>query len=83
MVQTMIYSMNNEQIKTYLRYDQIDQYNYGLSTKEQLCYQPENTNDITYWKFLVDEAGKFFKERVNELERVCINRLTDMFTPGL
>jgi hypothetical protein len=64
-------------------FDQIDQYNYGLSTKEQLCYQPENTNDITYWKFLVDEAEKFFKERVNELERVCINRLTDMFTPGL
>ena len=42
-------------------FDMIDQYNYGLSTDEQLCYQHENANDdVAYWKVLVDEAEQFF-----------------------
>jgi hypothetical protein len=60
-------------------FNEIDQYDYGLSTNEQLCYQQENANDVAYWRFLVDAAEKFFNERVNELEKVCINRLTDLF----
>ena len=27
---------------------------------EQSYYQHNNANDIAYWKFLVDEAEKFF-----------------------
>ena len=61
-------------------FDQIDQYNYGLSTNEQLCCEHKNANEVTYWRFLVDEAEKFFNERLNELEQVCINRLTNVFT---
>lgn len=59
-------------------FDQIDQYNNESSTNEQLCYQNKTANDISYCRFLVCEAEKFFNERVNELEHVCINRLTDM-----
>jgi hypothetical protein len=61
-------------------FDQIDQNNFGLSSNEQLCYQHENPNDIDYWKFLVDEAEIFFKQMVNELKPVCINRLVNVFT---
>ena len=60
--------------------NRIDQYNYELSTNEQLCCEHKNANEVTYWRFLVDEAEKFFNERLNELEQVCINRLTDVFT---
>lgn len=60
-------------------FDMIDQCN-GLSTNEQLCYQHKSANYIVYWRFLVGEAEKFFNDRVNELEQVCINRLTDVFT---
>jgi hypothetical protein len=63
-------------------FDQIDQHNCGLSTNEQLCYQHENAKDITYWRFLVDESEKFFNERVNELEQVCINQLIEVFISG-
>ncbi|MGA7899577.1 MAG: hypothetical protein WCA39_12030, partial [Nitrososphaeraceae archaeon] len=63
-----------------VEFDQIDQYNCGLSTNEQLCCEHKNANEVTYWRFLVDEAEKFFNERLNELEQVCINRLTNMFT---
>ena len=58
----------------------VDQYNYGLPTSGQLCCQHENSNDSAYWRFLVDQAEKFFNDRLNELEQMCINRLTDVFT---
>ena len=38
-----------------------------------------DANDIAYWKFLVDEAEKFFLGRIEELEQVCVNRLIEAF----
>ena len=67
-------------VKRPAEFDHVDQYNYGLPTSGQLSYQHENSNDSAYWRFLVDEAEKFFNDRLNELERVCIDRLTDVFT---
>lgn len=67
-------------VKRPAEFDHVDQYNYGLPTSGQLCCQHENSNDSAYWRFLVDEAEKFFNDRLNELEQMCINRLTDVFT---
>src|SRR6187399_2022439 len=59
----------------------INQYNYGLSINEQLCYQHENSNDdVACWQVLVDVAEQFFNSMTKELEHVTINRLADMFT---
>jgi hypothetical protein len=59
-------------------FNQIYQLNFGLSINEQLCYQDENTHDAAYWRFLMDEAERFFQERVKELEQVCIDRLIEV-----
>ena len=37
-----------------------------------------NANDVAYWKFLVHEAEQFFNGRIEELEQVCINLLTEV-----
>jgi hypothetical protein len=60
----------------------IDQYNYGFSGNNQLCYQHENSNDITYWKILVDAAEDFFNRMIKELEHVSINRIIEAFISG-
>ena len=60
----------------------IDQYNYGLSTNEQSCYQHENANDVAYWKVLVDVAEQFLDGMIKELEQVCINRIIEAFISG-
>jgi hypothetical protein len=62
----------------------IDQYNYGLSTNEQLCHPQENTvdNDVAYSKVLLDLAEQFFNRMVKELEQVCINQLVQEFILG-
>ena len=52
--------------------------NSGL-LDEHSCYQHNNADDIAYWKFLVDEAEKFFLGRIEELEQVCVNRLIEAF----
>jgi hypothetical protein len=58
----------------------IDQYNYALSTNEQLCYQHENANDdVAYCKILVEAAEQFFNMMIKELEHVCINQIVDAF----
>lgn len=41
-----------------------------------------DANDIPYWKFLVDETKQFFNGRAQELERMCINPLIEMFVFG-
>ena len=61
----------------------IEQYNHGLSTNDQLCYQHENANDdVAYSKVLVDLAEQFFNRMIKEMEQVCINRLIDAFISG-
>lgn len=46
-----------------------NQYNYGLSTDEQLSHQ-HNNNDDVYEKFLLNEAEQIFNERVEEAIQV-------------
>jgi hypothetical protein len=58
-------------------YAHLDQYDHVFSTSEQLCYQHENASDNAYWNFLINIAEKFFIERADELEEVCINRLLE------
>jgi len=60
----------------------IDQYNYGLTSNDQLCYQHEDSNDVAYWKVLVDAAEKSFNRMIKELEQVCINQLVEAFISG-
>ncbi len=61
----------------------IDQYNHGLSTNEQLCYQQENSiDDIAYSKIIVNVAEQFFNRMIKELEQVCINRIIEAFISG-
>jgi hypothetical protein len=60
----------------------IDQYNYGLSTNDQLCYQDENSNDIAYWKVVVDTAEQFFNSMVKVLEQVSTSRILEVFISG-
>ena len=61
----------------------IGQYNYGLSTNDQLCYQHENVNDdVAYSKVLVDVAEQFFNRMIKELEQACINQIIEAFIPG-
>src|SRR6476620_11504384 len=60
----------------------IDRYNYGLSTNDQLCYQHEDSNDVAYWKVLVDAAEKSFNTMIKELEQVSINRIIEAFISG-
>jgi hypothetical protein len=60
-----------------------DQYDYGLSTSEQLCYQQENANDdVAYSKIIVNIAEQFFDRMVKELEQVSINRIIEAFISG-
>lgn len=64
-------------------FDMMDQYTYGLSTKDQLCHQHEKANDeVAYSKVLVDLAEQFFNKMIKELEQVCINRLIEAFISG-
>jgi hypothetical protein len=63
-------------------FDMIDQYNSGLSTNDQLCYQHEDSTDVAYWKVLVDAAEKSFNRMLKELEHVCINQLVQAFISG-
>jgi hypothetical protein len=67
---TICQRLQQQQETRLAEFDQIDQYNYGLSTNEQLCYQQENANDVVCSRFLVDEAEKFFNDRLNELSSV-------------
>ena len=60
----------------------IDQYNYGLTSNDQLCYQHEDSNDVAYWKVLVDAAEKSFNTMIKELEQVSINRIIEAFISG-
>jgi hypothetical protein len=61
----------------------IDQYNYGLATNDQLCYQQENANDdIAYSKIIVNVAEQFFNRMIKELEHVCINQIIEAFISG-
>ena len=60
----------------------IDQSNYGLSTNDKLCYQRENSNDVAYWKVLVEAAEQFFNRRVKGLKRMCINQIIEAFISG-
>jgi hypothetical protein len=53
-----------------------------LVSYKQICYQQENSNDITYWKVLVDAAEQFFNRMINELEQVSINRILEAFVSG-
>jgi hypothetical protein len=55
----------------------IDRYNHELSTKDQLCYQHEYSNDVAYWEILVDAAEQFFNRMIKELEQVSIDRIID------
>ena len=64
-------------------FDQIDQYNYGLSTNDQLCYQQESAiDDVAFSKVLVDLAEQFFNRMIKELVQVCTNRLIEAFISG-
>jgi hypothetical protein len=63
-------------------FDMIDQYNYGLTSNDQLCYQHEDSNDVAYWKVLVDAAEQFFDRMVKELEQVSINRIIEALISG-
>jgi hypothetical protein len=63
--------------------EQIDQYNFELFTDEQLSYQHTDAKDVTYWKFLIDEAEQFFNGRIKELEQACINRLIEVITASM
>jgi hypothetical protein len=58
------------------------QYNNGTSTNNQLCYQNENSNDVAYWKVIVDAAEQFFNRTKKELEQACINRVMEAFITG-
>ena len=61
----------------------IEQYDHGISTNDQLCYQHENANDdVAYSKVLVDLAKQFFNRMIKEMEQVCINRLIEAFISG-
>ena len=60
----------------------IDQYDYGLAMNDQSCYQHENSNDVAYWKVLVDAAEQFFDRTIKELEQVSINQILDLFISG-
>ncbi len=62
----------------------IDQYNQGLSTNDQLCYQHENAtdDDVAYSKVLVNVAEQFFNRMIKELEEVCINQIIEAFISG-
>ena len=42
--------------KRQVDFDHIDQYDHGFSSSEQWCFQHENSNDVAYWKVLVDAA---------------------------
>lgn len=53
-------------------------FNYGLSTDEQLCCQHNDNDDDVYGKFLLDEAERFFNERIKDLTQVCISRLAEV-----
>jgi hypothetical protein len=59
-----------------------DQYNYGLSMNDQSYNQHENSNDVAYWKVLVDSAEHFFNGMIKELEQVSINRIIEAFITG-
>jgi hypothetical protein len=61
----------------------IDQYNCGLSTNDQLCYQHEDSNDdVAYWKVLLDTAEQFFNRRIKELKKVCFTQLIEALISG-
>ena len=60
----------------------IDQHNYGLSMNNQSRNQHENSNDVAYWKVLVDSAEHFFNGMIKELEQVSINRIIEAFITG-
>ena len=61
----------------------IEQYNHGLSTNEQLCFQHENANDdVAYSKVLVYVAEQFFDRTIKELEQVCIDQIIEAFISG-
>lgn len=60
----------------------IDQHNYGLSNNDQSCYHHENSNDVDYWKVLVDVAEHYFNGMVKELEQMSISRMLDLFVSG-
>jgi hypothetical protein len=63
-------------------FDMSEQYNYGLSTNDQLYYQHENANDdVAYSKVLVNVAEQFFNRMIKEMEQVCVNRIIEAFIP--
>jgi hypothetical protein len=60
----------------------IDQHNYGLPANDQLCYQHENSNDVAYWKVLLDAAEQFFNRMIKELEQLSTDRIIEAFISG-
>ncbi len=61
----------------------IEQYDHGLSTNDQLCYEHENANDdVAYSKVLVDLAEQFFNRVIKEMEQVCIISVPSILNNG-